>query len=141
MGLLRRLAFLCVLVLGSQTSAVARSLIVVANTHQQNIQLDRQQVRALFMGAPTGLGLTPVALPIDSAERVLFNTKVIGLTEHRIQSYWAQMKFAGKNKPPMQLNSVDDVIAHLLAHPFSVGYVLGDKAIPETLSVVFRIEE
>ena len=141
MGLLRRLAFLCVLVLGSQTSAVARSLIVVANTHQQNIQLDRQQVRALFMGAPTGLGLTPFALPIDSAERVLFNTKVIGLTEHRIQSYWAQMKFAGKNKPPMQLNSVDDVIAHLLAHPFSVGYVLGDKAIPETLSVVFRIEE
>jgi hypothetical protein len=141
MGVLRRLAFMCFLVLGSQASAIARSLIVVANTHQQNIQLDRQQVRALFMGAPTGLGLTPVALPIDSAERVLFNTKVIGLTEHRIQSYWAQMKFAGKNKPPMQLNSVDDVIAHLLAHPFSVGYLLGDKAIPETLSVVFRIEE
>jgi hypothetical protein len=141
MGVLRRLAFMCFLVLGSPASAIARSLIVVANTHQQNIQLDRQQVRALFMGAPTGLGLTPVALPIDSAERVLFNTKVIGLTEHRIQSYWAQMKFAGKNKPPMQLNSVDDVIAHLLAHPFSVGYLLGDKAIPETLSVVFRIEE
>jgi hypothetical protein len=141
MGVLIRLVCLCGFVLCSQTSAIARSLIVVANTQQQNIQLERLQIRALFMGAPTGLGLTPVVLPIDSAARILFNTKVIGLTEHRIQSYWAQMKFAGKNKPPLQLDSVEELIDYLLAHPYSVGYLLGDDAVPESLSVVFRIEE
>ncbi|GAC21788.1 hypothetical protein GARC_4851 [Paraglaciecola arctica BSs20135] len=49
--------------------------------------------------------LRAIALPPESQTRVLFNTKMVGLTESRIQSCWAQMRFSGRKKPPTELTN------------------------------------
>ena len=94
--------YLCIVILsflGSIKAAMANdALIIVANTSDASIQLTRQQVRNLFMGGALSYDLNAVALPPENHTRVLFNTKVVGLTESRIQSYWAQMRFTGRKK-------------------------------------------
>jgi len=96
-----RLFLPCLLLLSMPiaSTASAEGLKVVANT-ERNIQLSREQVRNLYMGATLGYGLKPVALPASNRHRSMFNTRVIGLAEARIQSYWAQMRFTGRLRPP-----------------------------------------
>ena len=83
----------------------SETIIVVANTSNKSIQLNRQQVRKLFMGGVTPYNLKAIALPPENQIRVLFNTKVLGLTESRIQSYWAQMRFTGRRTAPKEIKS------------------------------------
>jgi len=115
------------------------SIKVVANIQDRSIQLSRQQVRNLFMGGSLPYDLTAISLPPNSHTRVLFNTKVVGLTESRIQSYWAQMRFTGRKPPPTELTSETLIIEYLQTHPGTVTYLPADVQIPEGLTILFQI--
>lgn len=116
-----------------------QTLLVVANVEgQQNINLTREQVRNLFMGIPVGKSLTPVVLAPDNQTRVGFNTRVIGMAESRIQSYWAQMKFTGRKTPPVEFRSEVDLVEFLQKTPGSIGYVSEAAELPDNLQIVYR---
>ena len=115
------------------------SIRVVANTEGKELTLGREQVRNLFMGASLGYDLRPVALPPKNRTRMIFNTQIIGLTESRIQSYWAQMKFTGRMQPPREINDEPALLDYLVAHPGSVGYLPADVAIPNALTVLYEV--
>jgi hypothetical protein len=115
------------------------SLVVVANTQDTSITLSRQEIRNLFMGGALSYDLRAIALPPENQTRVLFNTKVVGLTESRIQSYWAQMRFSGRKKPPTELTSEALVIEYLLNHPGTIAYLPANIEIPLGLTVLFQI--
>jgi hypothetical protein len=115
------------------------SIVVVANTQDKSLNLNRQEVRNLFMGGVLPYELTAVALPPSNQTRVIFNTKVVGLTESRIQSYWAQMRFSGRKKPPREINNEALLIEYLKSHPGAVAYLPADTDIPEQLTVLFEI--
>ena len=89
------------------------------------------------MGAALTYEVTPLALSPNNSARVVFNTKVLGLTESRIQSYWAQMRFTGRKKPPQTLTSEIDIIQKLTSSPNSIGYISADQALPDNLKVLF----
>ncbi|QHJ12682.1 hypothetical protein FX988_02940 [Paraglaciecola mesophila] len=120
--------------------AAAESIIVVANTADKSIELNRQQVRNLFMGGIMPYDLKAIALPPENHTRVLFNTKIVGLTESRIQSYWAQMRFTGRKKAPKEVEDEMSVLAYLLSHEGAVGYLLAGTPIPDGLSVIFTVQ-
>lgn len=115
------------------------ALLVVANLeNQQPVTLTREQVRNLFMGIPVGKSLTPVVLSPDNHTRVDFNTRVIGMAESRIQSYWAQMKFTGRKSPPEEFRSEAELILFLQQNPGSIGYISKTTQLPENLQVVYE---
>jgi hypothetical protein len=116
------------------------SIVVVANTQDTSIKPTRQEIRNLFMGNVISYDLRAVALPQKNQIRVLFNTKIIGLTESRIQSYWAQMRFSGRKTQPIEISSQTLVIAYLQAHPGTVSYISADMEIPVNLTVLFQID-
>ncbi|MAS24358.1 MAG: hypothetical protein CMI08_02720 [Oceanospirillaceae bacterium] len=115
-------------------------LMVIANTGGKEITLTREQVRNLFMGASLGYDFNPVALPPRNHVRSLFNAQVIGLTESRIQSYWSQMKFTGRMKPPKELNNPEAILEFISQNRGSVGYVPAGVEIPASLTVVYATD-
>ena len=113
-------------------------IIVVANIQQTDLSLSKQQIRSLFMGSSLGYGLKVVTLPPSSLVRVAFNTKIIGLTEDRIQSYWAQMRFSGRKTRPAELDSEQQLIEFLTNNPGTVAYLSASTKIPPQLTVIYR---
>ncbi|MFT6269629.1 MAG: hypothetical protein ACJAVV_002456 [Alphaproteobacteria bacterium] len=103
----------------------------------------------LIIGAYPNLSLAKdavvVVTNIDNTElslskqevRILFNTKVVGLTEARIQSYWAQMRFSGRKKPPKQLDDEKIVLLFLSRNKGAVAYMSANQPIQAVLTVVY----
>jgi len=135
---------LCLLIIASSflcNITYARdSIVVVANIENKSIQLSRQEIRNLFMGSSLPYPLTAIALPPENQTRVLFNTRVVGLTEARIQSYWAQMRFTGRKKPPKELSDEKLLLAYLTNNQGYVGYLPSNADIPSELTVLFEIK-
>ncbi len=115
------------------------AITVVANTQDRSILLNRQEVRNLFMGGAQHYGLNAIALPPENQTRILFNTKVIGLTESRIQSYWAQMRFTGRKKAPKELNSERVMLEFLKNNEGAVGYLPESVPLPEELTIIYTV--
>lgn len=124
------------LVLCVAAPASADRVLVVANLDDP-IQLSREQVRNLYMGASIGWQLTPLALKPSNHLRSMFNVQVMGLSEVRIQSYWAQMRFTGRSRPPQEVDDEDALLERLLQQPRAVGYWPAERPLPEALVVVY----
>ncbi|WP_158768322.1 hypothetical protein [Paraglaciecola sp. L1A13] len=121
-------------------ASASEGIIVVANTADKSIKLNRQQVRNLFMGGAVPYELEAISLPSDNQTRVLFNTKVVGLTESRIQSYWAQMRFTGRKRAPKEMDSENLVLEYLKNNEGAVGYLPAGISVPDSLTVVYTIQ-
>ena len=124
--------------LQTQAQTHAESVLVVANTDDRDLQLSQREVRSLFMGRASNPGLNAIMLTPDNLTRVLFNTKVIGLTEARIQAYWAQMRFSGRRPPPREFENEAEALRYVLANEGAVGYFSQDTPLPEGLTILYR---
>ncbi len=122
----------------SECAAESRDVVVVANVDNKDIRLDKRAVRNLFMGNAIEVLLEPITLPPETLTRAVFNTKVIGLTESRIQSYWSQMRFSGRSKPPKEMQDVEDLLAYISTHKGTVAFFPADVDIPDHLTVVYQ---
>lgn len=111
--------------------------VVVIQKTEKNVDLSKKDLRKIFMGATVNREYRAVHLPAGHPVRVAFNTRVVGLTEARIQSYWAQLKFTGRGKPPLELESVEDVLEYLQKNPAVAAYVPSSIALPDTLAVIY----
>ena len=137
--MLKRPLLLAVL-LAFVAEAQAAGVLIVANTAERDLKLTRIEVRNLFMGEASNLALNAIALPPDNLTRVLFNTKVVGLTESRIQAYWAQMRFSGRKQPPREFENEAKALEYVLANEGAVGYFSQDMPLPEGLVVLYRTD-
>ena len=119
-------------------NARSESVLVVANTDEPELSLTRLEVRNLFMGGASKASLNAIALPPRSLTRIMFNTAVIGLTEARIQAYWAQMRFTGRKRPPREFQNEQAALEYIQANKGAVGYFPADTVVPEGLTVLYR---
>ncbi|WP_342805023.1 hypothetical protein [Alteromonas sp. M12] len=111
--------------------------IVVLNPLDEQQILSKQQIRHIFMGGALSHKYKAVNLPSGNQLRVEFNTKIVGLTESRIQAYWAQMKFTGRSKPPIELNSTQETLKFLAETEGAIAYLPSDLEIPNNLSIIY----
>ncbi|MEC7824060.1 MAG: hypothetical protein VYD12_05955 [Pseudomonadota bacterium] len=136
------LVLVCWGAIGSGESvAESRDVVVVANVENKDIRLDKREVRNLFMGNTIDVVLEPVSLPPETLTRAVFNTKIIGLTESRIQSYWSQMRFSGRSKPPKEMQDVENLLAYISTHKGTVAFFPADVPIPDHLTVVYQTRQ
>ena len=128
------------MLLPSVYSHAANDLIIVANTNEKDLTLTKVQVKNLFMRRAFKYELEPVILPQEHMLRILFNTKIVGLTESRIQSYWAQMRFSGRKVEPMEIASEGLIIEFLLKNKGSIAYLSGNTIVPDELTIVYSTD-
>ena len=132
------LAFLLTGAAPVQPQTHSNHVLVVANAGDRGLQLSQREVRGLFMGRASDVRLNVVFLTPDNLPRVLFNTKVMGLAESRIQAYWAQMRFSGRKRPPREFEDEAAALRYVLANEGAVGYFSQDTPLPEGLVVLYR---
>ena len=85
--------------------------------------------------------LTPIALSPGEVARSVFNVRVVGLTESRIQAYWAQMRFSGRQQRPQTAQSIEELILMIESTDNTIGYLPEDTPIPSSLKVIYRSSE
>ena len=110
----------------------------MANVGDRSLQLSQREVRSLFMGRASDARLNAIFLTPDNLTRVLFNTKVMGLAESRIQAYWAQMRFSGRKRPPRAFEDEAAALRYVIENEGAVGYFSQDTPLPEGLVVLYR---
>ena len=132
---------LLLLILLSARIAVAQEGVwVVANVKSHDFKLTKAEIRNLFMSSGTAFSevLSPVAMTPGSRTRAIFNAKIIGLPESRIQSYWAQMRFSGRKTSPIEFDHLEVMITYISNTEGAIGYVPADTLLPEKITVVYR---
>lgn len=116
-------------------------IIVIANINAPIDSIDKYQLRNLYMGNLTSTGLTPIDLPPGNIARIVFNTRVIGLTESRIETYWAQMRFGGRKRRPKVFDTIKDTILALNGNPLAITYLPASSPIPIGTKVIYRSQK
>ena len=118
-------------------TAHSENIKVIVNAEKDIQQLEKQEVRNLFMGGVTEYELTPVSLSEGNKSRAFFHTKVIGLTETRIQSYWAQMRFSGRLTQPQEVENEAEALRCVRKELDCIAYVAFELEIPDDVKVVY----
>ncbi len=129
------------LLISSSNIVFAEKLLVITHKNNDVPSLTKQQTVNLFMGGANKFGLTPVSLSNDDKLiREKFNTFVIGLTESRIRSYWAQMQFSGRGKPPETIDTQEEMVKLISSDTRYIGYVSDETALPKNVQIVFSLD-
>jgi len=111
-------------------------VIIVVNTTDKALTFSKQQIRHIYMGGAMSRQFKAINLPAGNPLRIDFNTKMVGLTESRIQAYWAQMKFTGRSKPPIEFSSTQEIIEYLMKVEDAVAYLPLGINIPDELTII-----
>ncbi|ASA58335.1 hypothetical protein BSQ33_20550 [Vibrio gazogenes] len=114
------------------------SILVIANAASHLPALTHHEVRQIYLGGTLSRKYQAVTLTVGNPVRILFNTNVIGLTESRIQSYWAQLLFTGRSHPPIELSSVKELLNYVAKTDNAIGYVPTHVALPNNVIVVYQ---
>lgn len=137
---MRKYTLFFLFLLSIRIASAQDNVWIVANVTDQGFSLTKTEVRNLFMSSATSKDyvLDPVALSPGNRIRAVFNAKIIALPESRIQSYWAQMRFSGRQTPPVEFSSLDALISYVSENDGAIGYVPADTVLPENVRIVYR---
>jgi ABC-type phosphate transport system substrate-binding protein len=100
---------------------------IVVNSDNPADELDRRFVADAFLKKvttwPKGVVIRPVDFQSSSPIRRKFTEHVLNRSVEAVKSYWQQHIFAGRDLPPPEVETDDDVTAYVLKHPGAIGYI------------------
>ncbi|WP_188149501.1 hypothetical protein [Teredinibacter waterburyi] len=114
-----------------------RDFIVVANLTENTVELSMRDLRPIYMGGTLSRSIHAVNLPAGAPLRISFNTRILGLTEARVQSYWAQLKFTGRSKPPLELDTFEEIINYVSTNENTVAYLPAGYPLPDSVAIIY----
>lgn len=111
----------------SAQGAAPPAYVVIVHPSNAATTLQRAFVEDAFLKKvtrwPNGDGVRPVDLGPDSPVRRRFSEDVLRRSVEAVRSYWQQIIFAGRDIPPPELDTDDEVVKYVLKHPGGIGYV------------------
>ena len=117
---------LCATVWGQQRPP---PFVVIVNPHNPVSEIDRSFAEDAFLKKvttwPSGEVIKPVDLVPDSPVRRAFTHSVLERSVEAVKGYWQQRIFSGRDVPPPELDSDDEVIRYVLKYEGAVGYIGG----------------
>ncbi len=123
-------------------SAQEDSVYVIMRTLPEPVSLSREEIRQIYLGKRIELAPGVISVPVTLSKRfpvrAQFNAKVVGLTEARLRSFWAHLRFSGRSQPPREKNSLDELFSYLKDTPGAIGFVSADTQLPEDFIVIYR---
>ncbi len=125
---------------GTELQGQQSEFFVIVNAANNVSELSMIEVSHLFLKRVTswegGAGVVPVDLPQQSAVRQRFTKDVHGKTVDAIQAYWQREVFSGRQVPPVQRASSEEVVAFVTGNQQAVGYVSHDVSLPSGVKAV-----
>jgi ABC-type phosphate transport system substrate-binding protein len=102
---------------------------VIVNRANPVETLTRSQASGLFLKEttawPGGATVKPVELAGDAPARRKFAEEVHGKSLAAVRSYWTKAIFSGREVPPIEKPTDDDVVAYVRANEGAIGVVSG----------------
>jgi ABC-type phosphate transport system substrate-binding protein len=87
---------------------------------------------------PSDETIHPVDLGPGSPTRHAFSQSVLRRSVDAVKGYWQQRIFSGRDVPPPELDSDDEVVRYVLKYGGAVGYVSGTANIGGAKAVTVR---
>ena len=117
------------LLLGNATAGPPPVYVVIVHPSNPTTGANRKFLEDAFLKKTTrwdhGEVIRPVDQVPDSPVRRRFSDEVLRRSVAAVRSYWQQMIFSGRDVPPPELPSDEDVVNYVLKYPGAVGYVSG----------------
>jgi ABC-type phosphate transport system substrate-binding protein len=105
----------------------AQDFAVIVNASNPISTLSKDEVAKLFLKKTvswsSGQSASPVELPVTAKVRESFAREVLNKSVAQVRSYWQQQIFSGRDVPPPEKPTEDDVLAFVRANPNAIGYV------------------
>jgi len=102
-------------------------LVVIANPHSGIDKLSKDEVINLYMGRTrkfaNGMNAMPIDLNSSENEKAQFYALLVGKEVAEINSYWARLRFSGQGSPPVQAESMEEVLRIVAENKAAIGYV------------------
>ena len=118
----------------------AQDFSVIVNVSNPVSTLSKDEVAKLFLKKTVSWGsgqtASPVELPPSAKVRELFAREVLNKSVAQVRSYWQQQIFSGRDVPPPEKPSEDDVLAFVRANPNAIGYVSRSANIGRGVKVI-----
>jgi ABC-type phosphate transport system substrate-binding protein len=102
---------------------------VVVHPSNPSAALDRRFLEDAFLKKvkiwPTGDAIRPVDLEPNSETRRRFTEEVLRRPLSAVRAYWQQRIFSGRDVPPPEMDTDEDIVRYVRKHAGAVGYVSG----------------
>jgi ABC-type phosphate transport system substrate-binding protein len=125
------LAIVCLGFAGAARAGPAYQVVV--NPKNEETSLDRKFVEDAFLKKitrwPNDSAVRPVDLPPGAAARRAFCDEVLHRSVEAVKGYWQQRIFSGRDVPPPELGSDEEVVDYVLKYEGAVGYVSGGASL------------
>jgi ABC-type phosphate transport system substrate-binding protein len=86
----------------------------------------------------TGQLIRPVDLTPGSAARAQFSQEILRRSVAAVKSYWQQLIFSGRDVPPPEFDTEEQVVRYVINHDGAVGYVSGGASANGTKILTVR---
>ncbi len=117
----------CAALLAPPAAAQQGGYVVIVNEANDISALRADEVSKIFFKKahrwPNGNDVVPVDLPESAPAREAFSAAVHGKSVGAVRAYWQQQIFSGRDVPPAEKGSDEQVIAFVRATPGAIGYV------------------
>jgi ABC-type phosphate transport system substrate-binding protein len=105
----------------------AQTYEVIVNSSNSTNSADREFLADAFLKKitswPNGQTIRPVDLPPSSPIRRRFTEEVLRRSVAEVKGYWQQRIFSGRDVPPPELDTDDDIVKYVTKNEGAVGYV------------------
>jgi ABC-type phosphate transport system substrate-binding protein len=132
----------CALVVGTSRAASSVAFRVIVNPSNTTTVVERRFLAEAFLKKTTrwadGSVIRPVDLDGESGVRRRFSEDVIGRSVSAVKNYWQQVVFSGRDLPPAELDTDDQVIQYVVKHEGAVGYVSGTANIDRVKTLTMK---
>ncbi len=132
-------SILGVLLVGVILPAEEKDFVVIVNKSNNVSSLSKSQVSRIFLKKvftwKDGSSVKPIDLTPDSQVRKTFSQKVHGRNVYSIKNYWQQMIFAGRDVPPLEKGTEQEIIDYVSSYPEAIGYI-SSKANLDNVKVI-----
>jgi hypothetical protein len=107
----------------------AAPYVVIVHPSNASVTVSRQFLEDAFLKKvtlwPQGQVILPADLAASSRVRRKFTEEILRRSVGAVRAYWQQRIFSGRDLPPPEFGSDDEVVSYVLRHGGSIGYVSG----------------
>jgi ABC-type phosphate transport system substrate-binding protein len=133
-------AALSFLVSLNRSLASIGSVQVIVNSENPIHTMDRKFLSEVFLKKMTrwsdDTAIQPVDLEPESPVREEFSQRILKRSVQAVRNYWQRLLFSGRNIPPPELKSDDEVIRFVSESKGGIGYVSSSATVRGGIKVI-----
>jgi ABC-type phosphate transport system substrate-binding protein len=116
--------------------------VLIAHPGNPATEITREFVANAFLKRVTrwddGEMIRPIDLPPDARPRRSFSSEILNRSVQAVRSYWQQRIFSGRDLPPLELATDEEVVRYVLGAPGALGYVSRGTKLEQAKVLVVR---